>query len=307
MGSSSDFIPLLARTSSDLDASGVDRRQQSRLVERGTLHRVRHGVYVPADRWREISARQRFVEFARAAALNRPTPLVFSHVTAAILLGLPLVGPLPRRLDVLTVGASGRRSERDIVAHRSSDSCETTQVAGLNVTDLERTLVDVSATEPLGRSLPMIDHALHDSRTEKGRLQRHLAARSSLRARARAARALDLGDGRADNAGESFSRATIIDGGFARPELQRRFALPGGRTAIVDFYWPSSDLIGEFDGRLKYGRADGTPDADALWAEKKREDALRNDGHRLIRWTWDDAWAGDPLLRRLANAAAPRA
>jgi len=299
--------PFLLRTSSDLAHTGAERWQQSGAVRRGELHRVRHGVYTGAEGWKSSSARQRFVARARAAALSRPTGVVFSHVTAAVLLGLPLVGPLPPRLDILLVGAGGGRSERDIASHRSPDIPEITSLGDVAVTNLERTLVDVAASSSLVRSLPMIDHALRLGLTDAGRLHSHARSRSPMRARSRVARAIDLGDGRADNPGESVSRARILDAGFEAPDLQRAFPLPENRSAIVDFYWSSIDLIGEFDGLLKYSRADGAADTQTLWREKRREDHLRADHHRIVRWSWDDAWAGAPLERLLARAGVPRA
>lgn len=306
MTTESDDTPFL-RTSADLASSGFARWQQTRAVRAEEYHRVRQGVYVDEAQWSTSGARDRFVLVAKAAALSRPTPLVYSHVTAAILHGLPIVGALPTRLDVLRVDVAGGRSERDIAAHRSADPPAVRVIDGLTVTDLDRTLVDVAATVGLPRSLPMIDHALRTGSTTLPRLHDHLATRSPLRASARVARALSMGDGRSDNAGESLSRARILEAGFLAPDLQKPFRLPDGGHAVVDFFWPTIGLIGEFDGFVKYGRDDGSGDATALWQEKRREDALRSLGHGMVRWTWDDAWRGCPLELALNRAGVPRA
>lgn len=301
---------LSLRTSADLAEAGVARWQQTLAVRRGELERVRRGVYVDAEEWLATSPRQRVVLQARAAATSRRATPLFSHATAAILHGLPLVGPPPTDLDVLLIGATGGRSERGITAHRSRDAAEAVAPARLDdirVTSLERTLIDVAATVALPLSLPMLDHALRLGSTTIPDLRAELRRRTSLRARSRVTRAVSLADGRAADPGESFSRARILDAGFAAPDLQRPFISGDGSRAVVDFYWDAVNLVGEFDGRVEYSRADGSGDPHALWEEKRREDGLRADGHGIVRWGWDDAWRGEPLRRLLERAGVPRA
>lgn len=55
--------------------------------------------------------------------------------------------------------------------------------------------------------------------------------------------------------------------------------------ARVDFLFREKRLIVEFDGAMKYGGAEGRA---ALVAEKRREDALRRLGYRVVRLTWAD-------------------
>ncbi len=77
-------------------------------------------------------------------------------------------------------------------------------------------------------------------------------------------------------------------------------------VARVDFAWPASGVIGEFDGRVKYGRA-LAPDQDpveALWREKVREDLLRDLGWQVVRWTWADLDDPRAWFLRLGRAFA---
>lgn len=98
----------------------------------------------------------------------------------------------------------------------------------------------------------------------------------------------------------------MIESGFELPELQVEFDLPEGWHPRVDFFWKRLGLIGECDGFVKYGRRGVEVDVDELWKEKRREDALRAAGYRVIRWVWDDVWRGDPLTRLLLRAGVPR-
>ncbi len=121
----------------------------------------------------------------------------------------------------------------------------------------------------------------------------------------RAALALSLGDAAAESVGESVSRVRIHLDGLEAPALQVRLAEGGADVARVDFWWAAARVVGEFDGRKKY-RVDGVPDRrsveDRVWAEKQREDRLRDLGVRVVRWTWSDLWTPGVLARRLLAA-----
>ncbi|VEG29714.1 hypothetical protein [Actinomyces howellii] len=62
-------------------------------------------------------------------------------------------------------------------------------------------------------------------------------------------------------------------------------------------------MIGEFDGDLKYTRElAGSDPQGVVVAERKRERAVKREtGMRVARWTWNDAWNTDGLLRELAS------
>jgi hypothetical protein len=62
---------------------------------------------------------------------------------------------------------------------------------------------------------------------------------------------------------------------------------------VTDFAWPEHRLLGEFDGRVKYGRLlrPGEEPGDAVFREKRREDLLRRvTGWSMIRITWEDLY-----------------
>jgi very-short-patch-repair endonuclease len=80
--------------------------------------------------------------------------------------------------------------------------------------------------------------------------------------------------------------------GLPAPELQAEIRDVGGRlVGWVDFLFREQRLIVEFEGRVKYDGADGR---DALFREKRREDALRALGYQVVRLIWRDLH--DPAL-----------
>ena len=66
--------------------------------------------------------------------------------------------------------------------------------------------------------------------------------------------------------------------------------------------------MGEFDGKVKYGRGlrPGQTRGDVAWAEKRREDALRDFGLLAVRWTWDELCPFDAVAERLRRAFTRR-
>ncbi|MET0693332.1 MAG: hypothetical protein ABWY56_05345, partial [Propionibacteriaceae bacterium] len=73
-----------------------------------------------------------------------------------------------------------------------------------------------------------------------------------------------------------------------------------------DFCWEHYRTLGEFDGRVKYGRLlkPGESVEDVIYREKLREDALRDEIWEMVRWTWADLTSPDALERRLRRAFA---
>jgi hypothetical protein len=77
----------------------------------------------------------------------------------------------------------------------------------------------------------------------------------------------------------------------------------------VDFCWDDQRTVGEFDGKIKYGRLlkPGQPIEEVLFEEKRREDALRDLGWQIVRWLWAELYRQgvirDRVLRAFARAA----
>ena len=98
------------------------------------------------------------------------------------------------------------------------------------------------------------------------------------------------------------------------PQLQVEVIdeLTGVLLGTTDFGWPEHRLLGEFDGKIKYGRLlkPGQSPGDVVFNEKRREDRIREStGWSMIRFVWDDivyqeARTVERLRRALGNRAA---
>ena len=102
-----------------------------------------------------------------------------------------------------------------------------------------------------------------------------------------ARRVVTFADERSESVGESRSRVATALAGLPPPQLQWPVPL-GGSTAYTDFAWPEQRTVGEFDGKVRYGRLlrPGQSPGDVVYAEKLREDAIRSQGLEVVRWTW---------------------
>ena len=121
----------------------------------------------------------------------------------------------------------------------------------------------------------------------------------------RAARVVDFADGGGRSVGESRSRVVLHELGLPPSALQFQVTGADGTfLARTDFAWEEERVIGEFDGRIKYGRLlrSGQEAGDAVFQEKRREDAIRDEGWGVVRWTWSDLAVGGTMGRRVQRA-----
>lgn len=116
-----------------------------------------------------------------------------------------------------------------------------------------------------------------------------------------AERAVRFGDARSESVGESRLRVLLADLGLPEPSLQAEIRDVGGRlVARVDFLLERWGVIVEFDGALKYAGVG----AEALIAEKTREDKLRDLGYEVVRAVWADLTHPVELVARIRRAVA---
>lgn len=286
----------------DLLEVGSTHFELATAVEKGRLEHVRRGAYARSPVADPVQAHRRLI----AATLAQTHPgAVVSHTSAAVLHGLPV----PRAaIEVVHLtrdrhGGGQRRAWLRVHGHPLPDG-DVTVLAGVLATSLERTLVDVACTLPLTDAVAVADAGLRRGagQTDLAEVLGGVGRRTGI---SRARRVLELADATSESYGESISRVVMIGHGLPRPLPQvsvfdRRQTFVG-RT---DFAWPELGVVGEFDGRVKYGRdlAPGQDLAEVLWREKLREDRLRELGWLVVRWIWSDLDPPQAWFDRLTRA-----
>ena len=144
-------------------------------------------------------------------------------------------------------------------------------------------------TLPLTASVPVVDAALHRRWAMAPQLADYLEVQRRWAGMPRARLALSMADGRRESWLESYS--------FVRLD---RLGVPGWRAQVlvldaggellgrVDGLWEDCAVVAEVDGRGKYLDGvlgpTGEHAAQAVIAEKVREDAIRDVGLEMVRW-----------------------
>ncbi len=82
----------------------------------------------------------------------------------------------------------------------------------------------------------------------------------------------------------------------------------GQWVATTDVAWPALRAVGEVDGRVKYDQllTPGTSATDALMAEKRRKELIKEAGSWSARWGWAEARDPAALAHRVRTALARR-
>lgn len=278
-----DRVGLIHR-SAVIDAGLTDDHLRHALRRR-EIERVIRGVFVHAADRTPLD-RHRLKAIAAAQLNSSGFPLSFQ--SAAVLLGLQMLRPdLSRVHSTARTGDGYRTATQHCHAAPLADD-DIVNVDGCTVTRIERTAVDVAATaHDFAAALAVMDSALR-SGADREVMAAMLTGRR--RGAAQARRALHLADPAAENPGESWSRAQLIDAGLPKARLQHTFVdAHGNHVARTDFDWEGR-LVGEFDGKVKYAKLlrPGENPSDVVVREKAREDALRRMGVMVVRWTWAD-------------------
>jgi len=312
---SHEITELHSRTHLVRHASNVGARDQLyQRAKRGEVIRVLRGCYVEANYWSSLGEGSRHRAKAHLAQLAFGDDLVFSHLTAAALWRLPILGRWPNRVEV--AGMPGRASHRSATLARHAFGIQEAheRAEGLRLTPLAVTVAQVAAAHPFANGVVVADAALRRathpvaglvSTVTPADLVTSAAAIPRNRGGVRALSVAEFADGRADRPGESMSRVSIRAAGLAMPQLQTALYGATGLRYFGDFYWPSLRLIGEFDGKAKYSDPvflHGRTPEQALLDEKSREDDLRAAGYRFCRWGWDVALSPIRLGALLRNA-----
>ena len=288
----------------ELLEQGQTKFELARRVRAGDLSRLRRGAYadpLPAG------AGPATAHAALIAATLRQVSdqAVVSHASAAVVHGLPTWSDQLDRVHVTRNRAGGGRRETNLYVHGVPfATCDTTMMGGTRVTSLARTVLDLACSESIERGVAVGDAALRLGLRDYEVVAAVLAA-GGRHGIARARSTAELIDVRSESVGESFSRVRFWRWGIPAPVLQLEVRDPYGvLVGRGDFGWPELGTIGEFDGKVKYGLLlkPGQSAADVLFAEKRREERIRELGWQVVRWGWDDLKNRRELTARLEAA-----
>ncbi|MCU1529633.1 MAG: hypothetical protein JWP75_3396 [Frondihabitans sp.] len=297
---------------SDLVANGRDDRWVRRAESAGDLVRVRRGVYLAADDHERLDKRWRHIAAVTALVSRIRTPIIVSHLSAAALWGFPDLDGWPAEIHVIDPARTTGKRTTTVARHPGPVDTGCVLRRGILCTGAARTAVDVGLVGGFLPALLAFDYGLRANLFSMVELEIAVAARPGARGVREVREALHLASAGSESAGESISKGTMHRLGFPRPLQQKRFRLPGGRSAYVDFWWESEGIVGEFDGDQKYldpALRQGRSIERTLLQEKERSDAVSAlpEVRNLVRWKYATARNPSRLEEVLRSAGLPQA
>lgn len=301
---------------------GTTNAERARLRYQAKVGRLvcpYRALYADPAYWERLTPPERMRHLAQALSRKHPS-WVFAGLTAAAVLGLDYTWALLGDDDVTIVSrstpAKGHARLRRVFVAGSDVHMATFRAGGdvvtVRTTMPARTLVDCALRYPFRLVLGMFDSAFRNGLADEEAV---LAVCDGVRADCGPVfRLLHYADARSENGGESLCRATIVEHGFAVPELQRVFVDPADRSNAcrVDFVWHARDgrvIVLEYDGARKYVDPSMTNRRgiqQVVRAEREREELLRRAGvAEVIRTTYDEVASVGALLAKLDRAGVP--
>ncbi|WP_324192570.1 hypothetical protein [Nocardia transvalensis] len=266
---------------------------------------MRRGSYADEQTFEGLDAIERHRVLLSAALPDLSSGAVLSHHSAAVMYGAPVWSALLDRICVTRNRRNGGRIKPNLKVHCAP--IETVaDIEGVLLTTPARTIVDLARSAPFEAAVVVGDALAREYGVTATDLAIELDAAKRRTGIAWARRVVAFLEPHSESVGESRSRVMLQRLGLPMPASQGEVYTGEGQfLGRVDFYFGDTGVVGEFDGRIKYERLlrPGEEAGDAVFAEKRREDALRANGFQVVRWTWDELPTGE-VLPRIRRALA---
>jgi hypothetical protein len=289
----------------ELIGFGVTDRELAASLRHGVLRRVRQGAYTTPDRWDTVTNVARHKLRCTSVMRSLGPRVALSHTSSLVMQDVPVWAA---NLDVVHVTRlDGGMGRTDAGVHHHEGQIDRSDLVatsdGLVVTSSARAVIEHGTLHSMESTLVSADAALHLGRCSGQELVDQFARMERWPGTQHLQIVVRLADGRSESPGETRSRFLCWRHGLPAPELQFEvYDEDGHLVGISDFAWPEHRLLGEFDGRMKYGRglAPGQDPSDAVFSEKRREDRLREITQwAMVRLVWGDLELGGYTANRI--------
>ena len=293
-----DSVRILAKTQGFFTRPmaaefGYNSRSFDAVFRSGLWCRIRHGYYTFADLWGELDQVDRYRLRCRAVMHSLGARVALSHISSLVMQGIDPWGQDLTRVHVTRLDGGAGRIEGDIVHHRGhvADS-DLAHVDGLLATKADRAALEAASRRGGEAALCLFNQVLHARLADIDALADRFTAMRAWPGMLGVHVPIRMADARCESVGES--RGFWLFRTFRLPAPQPHFEVydaAGILRGTCDWGWPAHGLLGEFDGRSKYGRLLGVGQTagEVVFAEKQREDLLREiSGYRMVRLIWDD-------------------
>jgi hypothetical protein len=292
-------------------AAGHADRDIARAVRRGAWVRFRRGAYAFADEWSLLSEVERHRVRANAVMRSLGDAVALSHVSGVVRHDIEVWGLPLGRVHVTRLDGGAGRIEGDVVHHEGLAVDEdVVRVRGQRVLRPERCVLEAGSRTTNEVALCLLDSGLRSGAYDLDTLWRRYDEMQFWPFMRHLHIPLRMADPRSGSIGESRGMWAFRAIGVPAPQPQFEVFHPTGELAgTCDWGWEEYGLLGEFDGRVKYGRLlkPGQEPGAVVFQEKVREDLLRElTGFGMIRFIWSD-FSDLELMRSRLNRLLDRA
>jgi hypothetical protein len=241
-------------------ADGYSDGEIARYRRSGVWASLRSGAYVDGVCDASLGRRERHRLLIEATLSKIRRPAVVSHLSAAVMHGLPLWSTPLTAVHVTRNPPAKSDSNRNLICHVARlRSDEVTLVDSFAVTNPTRTVLDLGRLIGFVPAVIAADDALHSVLTTRELLVAALVGIHGTRGSRAAARVVHFADGRSESVGESRSRVLLAEARLPSPDLQTAVYAHGGYfLGRGDFGYPEKKVLGEFwPGRRPYEARSG--------------------------------------------------
>lgn len=280
-------------TRAEAREAGYDDRAVARMVRQRAWLRFRRGFYAFPDEWAALSEVGRHRVRSSAVVRSLGDAVALSHVSGAVRHDIDVWGVPLNRVHVTRLDGGAGRIERDVVHHEGFALDDDVMVVeGEHVMRPERCVLEAGSRATNEAALCLIEAGLRRRAYSRDELEQMFTVLQAWPFMRHLRIPVGIADGRSGSIGESRGIWTFKSLRIPIPERQFEIRDSSGvLVAVTDWYWPSYDIYGEFDGRIKYGRLlkPNQDPGEVVFDEKKREDLIREiTGGRMFRLVWSD-------------------
>lgn len=291
--------------------AGMVNREIDAACRSRQWHRLRRGYYTFPDIWTAASRVERHLILCRAVLDSLGDAVALSHVSACLAAGIDVWGLPLGKVHVTRLDGGAGRIDRDVVHHEGfvADH-EVSQVNGMRVLAPARCALEAGSRGSQESALVVLNSALNKQATSIGEIENQFDVMAHWPRMRHLHVPVRMCTEKAESVGESRGLWLFWREHLPAPELQYEVIHEGRLVGRTDWAWPKLRGLGEFDGKIKYGRLlkPGQEPGEVVFKEKLREDELREVTRSwMIRLTWpdlDEPEATAARLRRLISRAS---
>lgn len=274
-------------------SAGYSGSAIARMVRRKEWIRFRHGAYAFADEWRALDPVGRHQIRSNAVMRSLGDAVALSHVSGCIRHGIDVWGMSLARVHVTRLDGGPGRIEGDVVHHEGLVlDADVVRVGGQQVLLPQRCVLEAGSRAGGEAALCVFESGLRQEKYDVDALERQYELMKAWPFMRHVLVPVRMASPLSGSVGESRGKWIFRAIGVPAPICQYEIRYPNGDLAgRTDWAWPDHQLLGEFDGRIKFGRLlkPGQHPGDAVFAEKHREDILRElTSFAMMRFIWTD-------------------